>query len=419
MSNSHHPTTANRSRPEPTTRVDAAHGSPLDEEQAAHAPPLDLLQAIAGNDSALAPQQLRGQALELAAILKEKQRLLEQRESELNARTALLENELRNVRLKHSHRRTSEWGEPPQAAPALPVSPLAPQPMTPAESVSTDNPDEEHALFTPSPSKLAEARSRWREAPNQEPTGGTTDPDGQRLGSDRTEPPNHGVQSAVDWGRKLIETDLSDEAERAAAASGHPTREIPDPHSSSETSPEARQSDLDRQYEHLEQQRQQLRQRESRIDQRKRALDQMQDEVLQLHREALELRFSTEQVWADLMEEFPAERLTQSLAEARARLADHYRLANDALSRRKDELHDLRAELSSQEQRLRQQRREIQMWADRRYDEVEARLAKLIVRERELDELEGEYQRQAIIWQQQRESYREEIERLTWQLREA
>jgi hypothetical protein len=69
-------------------------------------------------------------------------------------------------------------------------------------------------------------------------------------------------------------------------------------------------------------------------------------------------------------------------------------------------------ELNTQEQQLRQQRREIQMWADRRYDEIEARLAKLILRERELDQLEGEYQRQTLVWQQQREAYREEIERL-------
>ena len=66
-------------------------------------------------------------------------------------------------------------------------------------------------------------------------------------------------------------------------------------------------------------------------------------------------------------------------------------------------LQELRNELNLQDQRLRQQRRDIQMWADRRYDEIESRVAKIIVRERELDQLESEFQRQSLQWQQQRE----------------
>jgi hypothetical protein len=56
------------------------------------------------------------------------------------------------------------------------------------------------------------------------------------------------------------------------------------------------------------------------------------------------------------------------------------------------------------------------MWADRRYDEVEARLARLILRERELDQLESDLQRQTLQWQQQRETYRREIESMSWKL---
>ncbi len=144
----------------------------------------------------------------------------------------------------------------------------------------------------------------------------------------------------------------------------------------------------------------------------------MHDEVTQLHREALELRLASEHIWSDLMDEFPSEQLSQAMAELRNRLADHYRLANDALARRKDDLQELRNELSLQEQRIRQQRRDIQMWADRRYDEIESRMAKIVVRERELDQLESDFQRQSLQWQQQREAYRQEIEQLSWQLHE-
>ena len=57
------------------------------------------------------------------------------------------------------------------------------------------------------------------------------------------------------------------------------------------------------------------------------------------------------------------------------------------------------------------------MWADRRYDEIETRTAHLIRRERELDQMEAEFARQSLQWQQQREDYRQEIERLSWELR--
>ena len=175
-------------------------------------------------------------------------------------------------------------------------------------------------------------------------------------------------------------------------------------------------SEINRQYEHLEQQRQEIRQRELKLGRHQTQTEQMHEEVTDLHREAIEMRLATEQVWMDLMEEFPSEERARVMDEVRGRLAEHYRMANDTLARRKDELHELRSELNQQEQRLRQQRRDVQIWADRRYDEVEARVAKLILRERELDQLEGEFQRQSLQWQQQRAAYRQEIEQLSWKL---
>ena len=77
---------------EPRTRVDTAHAPDLFSEP--NAPSLELLQAIAGQDSEQSALQLRRQALELTTLLRNRHRALDQRESELNARTALLENEL-------------------------------------------------------------------------------------------------------------------------------------------------------------------------------------------------------------------------------------------------------------------------------------------------------------------------------------
>ena len=56
-------------------------------------PPLDLLQAIAGVDSRVANHQLRTQASELAAILREKQRVLEKRQIGLAAAALVTDGE--------------------------------------------------------------------------------------------------------------------------------------------------------------------------------------------------------------------------------------------------------------------------------------------------------------------------------------
>jgi hypothetical protein len=299
---------------------------------------LDLLEAIAGRDSRAAGQQLRTQTMELAAILREKQRQLEQRESELNARSALLESDLRAARLKH-------FREEPTAITAAARYAAA------TSTTAVKNPTDQPVASQPSAARPA----------------------------DELPPCEHVVDPS------------------ATAPIATPSHE---------------------EHDRLEQHRKILREREEKLERRQQHVTQLHEEVTLLHREALELRLASEQVWAELMEKFPSEQLSESMAQIRSRLADHYRLVNDTLAQRKDELHALRDELNLQEQRLRQQRRDVQMWADRRYDEIESRLAKIVIRERELDLLEGDFQRQSLQWQQQRQAYREEIEQLSWQLHE-
>lgn len=84
-----------------TTRVDTAHGLEpqmgirLDDE-----PTRELLASIAGLDPSRQAEQFHGHAQELAALLQERLAVLDQRESELNARLAIVEQEERTVRLR-------------------------------------------------------------------------------------------------------------------------------------------------------------------------------------------------------------------------------------------------------------------------------------------------------------------------------
>lgn len=87
--------------PEPTTRVDHAHSvDSLASLPEAEDPSVSLLKAIAGVNEEDAAKQLCGQAIELAAHLQQKQKLLDRRESELNAKIAMIENDVRSRRIR-------------------------------------------------------------------------------------------------------------------------------------------------------------------------------------------------------------------------------------------------------------------------------------------------------------------------------
>lgn len=366
-----------------STRVDPAH-PPVAEETTT--PPKDLLNAIAGLDAQAVEQQMKGQALELATMLREKQQLLERREAELNARTALLERDLRIARLKQTDLKAST--DPLS-------SPVGGEPSTcrPMRHATDDRPLP--ASLSPTDSNRPEPLG-WRD-------------DSANLDFRASAPAHREIDSDG------FDSAIEDEEGEWQCFDAHTSELTADTIAIGEADRIA----LDHQYDQLETQRQELRKRELKLQRQQINTEQMHDEVTELHREALEMRLATEQVWLDIAEEFPTEDHVQRLEAIREKLADHYRMANDTLASRKDELHQRRAELCEQEQRLRQQRRDVQLWADRRYDEIESRVAKISVRERELDQQESEFHRQAMQWQKQRQEYRQQIESLSWKLHEA
>ena len=388
-------------RSQSTTRVDAAHLPIAKEVPKSCEPSMDLLSAIAGQNPTRAAEQSREQAIELATLLQEKQRFLDQRESELNSRSALLENDLRNSRLR-PHPEASEQDEDA----ASNTREIESSPMEYGIDLANALTNEE-SLASPNPT-ISSATDR------------TTEP--------TTEAPSEQVRwrfddrdRTSDMAQPMLSLDDdSEEIEIATTLPIQPNNRSTEaaPATTRGNSTEEPIKDLPVQQRELNEQRDALIRRKVQLDARSTHVEQLYEQVTQLHREALELQLSTESLWTELHADHPgAEDLSQQLAETRARLTDHYRLTNETLAERKDELHSLREDLNSQETRLRQQRRELQMWADRRYDEIETRTAHLIRRERELDQMEAEFARQSLQWQQQREEYRQEIERLSWELR--
>ncbi len=438
------PSNEQNTRVDAKTRVDSAHTTPGSDIPLSPDPPLELLRAIAGQDEKQAEFQLRGQALELAGILQEKQRMLDERESDLNAKTAQIENELRHTRLARHQKTpldagidlTANEAEAESDAASLEVVKdlqretvkrwrdmlkLAEHASTPLEQPADDAPAIESVPETETaPADAIEARPTVEVVEHDEPLFTAVVPPREEV-VDPTPEPEQSPAKMVDVETVATVVGPQAELETVVVSLQTPTDNAPQPDVKPQphilrmpAAEDVSESKTNKQ--EWEQQRQALLQRKDKLDSRQQHVERMHEQVTSLHREALELQLSTEQLWSELMESFPSEELARRLSHTRNRLAEHFRLTSENLASRTDELHQLRQDLSEQENKLRQKRREIQMWADRRYDEIEMRTAELICRERELDRLEMEFDRQSIQWQQQRQAYRQEIDRLSGQL---
>lgn len=154
------------------------------------------------------------------------------------------------------------------------------------------------------------------------------------------------------------------------------------------------------------------------LSQRRAAVEQLQERATLTHREALELRFATEQLWSQLADNISPREMAQSLGELRARIAEHYRLAEESLAAQRGELQEMAKRLDQQQRQLGEQRDQGRGWFDRRREEIEIQAARLIAREQQLDAQQSQHESLIAAWDQQRHEYEDEIRRLQAQLRQ-
>jgi len=155
------------------------------------------------------------------------------------------------------------------------------------------------------------------------------------------------------------------------------------------------------------------------LDRAQAALAQLRSELDAIHREALEVRLATGELWLQLSGTAPPAALTRSLGQVRARLAEHYRVAGIELVRQKDELDRIRVELGSQHEKLVKQRREFDLWAERRQQELDEQAARLVSREQEIEHQEAEFHDASRQWQLEELRYQQEVRRLRTQVEDA
>ena len=121
-------------------------------------------------------------------------------------------------------------------------------------------------------------------------------------------------------------------------------------------------------------------------------------------------------MWAELSGSAPPAALTRSLGRIRSRLADHYRMANLELHQKKEELEQLRAQLSQQYEKLVRQKRNFDAWAAQCREDVEQQAARLLARGEDLERREadmGEYARRT---QAEKLEMQQEVRRLRTKL---
>jgi exonuclease SbcC len=162
----------------------------------------------------------------------------------------------------------------------------------------------------------------------------------------------------------------------------------------------------------IEKQREAVRRRGEHVDKAHAALEQLRGELGRMHRETLEIRLATEELWVQLSGAAPPAALTKSLSGIRSKLADHYRLANAELQQQKQELEAIRRQLAEQYDKVLRQKQQYDHWTQQHRQDAEADASRLAAREAELHQLQAELNDCALKWQAQRLDYEQQIRRL-------
>jgi hypothetical protein len=380
-------------------RVDAAHRIHSSPEIAVQDDSPELFQSAAAL-SEDAAENTRLHAFQLARHLQDRRREVDRREAHLNARIALLENEVRLSRL-WLQERTEEF--------ARRESELANQ--------------------------VAEQESRIRGLTATELTWDTRHENKSRELADREEGLAQRDKLAVDTLRQLDERQAAlltrarqlDEQEKLMdeqwtqlnAQRQESERERAE---LNEEMTRVRRQEAEHQRRLAAQESHQKRTWEARqqqFDRRQIALEKVRQEIIRLHREALEMRLVAEQLWSQLTTRVHPRELTKGVSQLREQLADEFRFVQQDITDQRATLEGLIAKLDAQRDEIAAQRNELTAWVGRRQQELTTEADRLsehesaFARERKQHSLEEQR------WQTERFDLQRQIRRLTLQVRQS
>jgi len=160
-----------------------------------------------------------------------------------------------------------------------------------------------------------------------------------------------------------------------------------------------------------------LEARQEWIERQKGGLEQVRDEALRLHRQSLEMRLLAEQLWSQITGNLTPAEVTQAIAQLRIKLAEQYRVEEEQLVQRRDELVAISERIAGQHREVEQLKSGVRDWAAARQEEIERQAAALVERELALDAEQDSFRQAEHRWSADRRRYEQQIRDLTGQLR--
>jgi len=171
--------------------------------------------------------------------------------------------------------------------------------------------------------------------------------------------------------------------------------------------------------EEQEDRQQRLNARQDWIERQKAGLEQVRSEILSLHRQSLEMRLIAEQLWSQITGRLTPAEVTHAVAQLRLKLTEQYKLEEQHLDAKREELVALGERLTAQHAELKQLQAGLGEWTSARQSEIEQQAAALVQRELALDAGEEQRRQAQHAWQADRRRFEQQIRDLTAQLRTA
>lgn len=405
-------------------------------------PTAEMMTAVAGQNLAIRREQLQLQVAQLAGHLRDRLREVDRREAALNARVAELESDLRASRMwlrerelefqqretelqreiealresTSSRRIESDFSVIDPEARAAELSDREQQ-----LQLHEDELRERRFEVDRQGAALRHAQQLWQQQREREERALSEQrqrdaqqaADERALAAQELEQLTAQREQQLSAGEALLcEHALQLDRDRAALLAD---RQRWDTHHAREQQAiEGLRADVEAE---LSDRRARLDSRQQWIERQKSGLEQVRDEALKLHRQSLEMRLLAEQLWSQITGNLTPAEVTQTIAQLRLKLAEQYRIEEQQLVSRRDELVELSERMAGQHRELDQLKSGVRQWAAARQREIEQQASALVTRELALDQQQEQSRQSQQQWHAERRRYEQQIRDLTSQLR--
>jgi hypothetical protein len=413
--------------------LDEASGNQIDAPllEVIEEPAEAMVAAVLGESVEARREQLQLQVSQLAAHLRERLREVDRRESQLHARAAQVEAELRAWRLRLAERE-AEFGER-ESELRRRIEQL--QEQSSPQAAGADYAHARLEYHDPDLS-LRDQQLNQREGELRQ----------RRQECDRQALALRHAQQVWEQQQRQQERELAEQREELLREFQTLAAEREEQLRAAEQTLEQQAGSLDadrqslvadrqaweeqktRQREALDEQRQRaeseladrrlrLEARQDWIERQKEGLEQVRGEILALHRQSLEMRLLAEQLWSQISGRMPPAEVTRTIAQMRLKLAEQYKLEEQNLAARRDELLKLGERIKEQHGELALLRSGLREWAAARQAEIESQAEALVQRELALDDQQEQFRHAQCEWSTERRRYEQRIRELSGQLR--